>query len=168
MFADVPGWDGYRVSDDGKVWSGKSGVWRELSPQKVGVYRNYCKVSLCDGKGSIRQKYVHHLVLLSFVGPCPDGMEAIHENDVQQDNRLTNLSWGTHKRNCQLRRSNGKDRYGANLPQAKLSEEDVTWIRKNRPAVKLKDMAKKFGVSVPTISDAATGRTWKHLPNGDR
>lgn len=42
---------------------------------------------------------VHSLVLETFVGPCPVGMEALHDNDVRDDNRLSNLSWGTRSQN---------------------------------------------------------------------
>lgn len=42
---------------------------------------------------------VHRLVLLVFVGPCPDGMEACHGNDVPHDNRVENLRWDTRAAN---------------------------------------------------------------------
>lgn len=35
------------------------------------------------------------LVLETFVGPCPEGMKAIHINGDAEDNRLENLKWGT-------------------------------------------------------------------------
>lgn len=45
------------------------------------------------------RKPVHHLVLEAFVGPRPEGTEALHANDVGDDNRLVNLRWGTHSEN---------------------------------------------------------------------
>lgn len=50
---------------------------------------------------------MHRLVLLAFVGPCPDGMEACHANDIPTDNRLANLRWGTHADNMRDRIENG-------------------------------------------------------------
>lgn len=114
----VVGYEGlYEVSDRGDVRSlkrprktyltqhGKELVltWfegRVLSPSadKDG----YLKVSLSkNGKSKVFR--VHRLVLESFVGACPDGMECCHWNDVPDDNRLENLRWGTSA-------SNGKDK----------------------------------------------------------
>jgi hypothetical protein len=49
--------------------------------------------------GVARSRYVHHLVLEAFVGPCPPGMVACHWNDVPDDNRLSNLRWATKSEN---------------------------------------------------------------------
>jgi hypothetical protein len=46
---------------------------------------------------------VHRLVLLAFVGPCPDGLEGLHWDDDPANNRLSNLRWGTpgdNQRDC--------------------------------------------------------------------
>lgn len=51
---------------------------------------------------------VHRLVLLAFVGPCPPGMQALHENDVPDDNRLVNLRWGTPQENVADAFRNGR------------------------------------------------------------
>ena len=56
------------------------------------------RVSLtADRKKQTRK--VHRLVLEAFVGPCPDGMEGCHENDIAGDNRLDNLRWDTRRAN---------------------------------------------------------------------
>lgn len=36
---------------------------------------------------------VHRLVLETFVGPCPDGMECDHSDRNRRNNALTNLRW---------------------------------------------------------------------------
>lgn len=54
-------------------------------------------VSVALGRGQSRD--VHVLVLEAFVGPCPEGKEALHGNDVGNDNRLANLRWGTRSEN---------------------------------------------------------------------
>lgn len=57
------------------------------------------------GRGNGR--LVHRLVLLAFVGPCPDGKEALHRNDVPGDNWVGNLRWGTRAENIEDAFNNG-------------------------------------------------------------
>ncbi len=62
--------------------------------------QRYPQVSF--GKGGTRdRRYVHELVLTTFVGPRPDGMLVRHLNDIPTDNRLENLAWGTKSENQQ-------------------------------------------------------------------
>ncbi|WP_363316519.1 NUMOD4 motif-containing HNH endonuclease [uncultured Microbacterium sp.] len=49
--------------------------------------------------GAARKLYVHRIVLSAFVGPCPEGMEALHGPSGQGDPALSNLRWGTHAEN---------------------------------------------------------------------
>lgn len=42
---------------------------------------------------------VHRLVLETFVSACPEGQEARHLNGDKQDNRLSNLCWGSKSEN---------------------------------------------------------------------
>ncbi|GAC81679.1 HNH endonuclease [Gordonia malaquae] len=43
--------------------------------------------------------FVHRLVMETFVGPCPSGMEVRHLNGEPADNRLENLAYGTRSEN---------------------------------------------------------------------
>jgi len=67
---------------------------------------------------------VHKLVLLAFVGPCPDGMECCHNNGVASDNRIENLRWDTHFNNNVDRKKHGNYKtgkehhlYGTKMPE---------------------------------------------------
>lgn len=44
-----------------------------------------------------------------------------------------------------------------------LSEDAVREIRSNRGAVTYREMAKLYGVSVPTVYDVVHNRTWRHV-----
>lgn len=66
-------------------------------------------VSVSLGRGQSRD--VHVLVLEAFVGPCPDKHEALHSNDIPDDNRLTNLRWGTRSENIYDAIRNGRRTY---------------------------------------------------------
>lgn len=65
----------------------------------LGVDRDGYRRAVVHFNDGRRPVYVHRLVLEAFVGPCPDGMEACHNNGVQDDNRVENLRWDTHLSN---------------------------------------------------------------------
>ena len=102
-WTDIDGFkDMYRVSNQGRVMSlDRLDSWGRSIKGKIlrlsGGGR-YPMVGLCkDGK--ITHKRVHRLVLEAFEGPCPDGMEACHRNDIPTDNRIDNLYWGSPSEN---------------------------------------------------------------------
>lgn len=92
----VPGYEGlYEVSDRGLIRSVKRSP-RPLSPTPSG--KGYMKVTL--SRDGVRwDTYVHRLVLTAFVGPCPEGHEACHQDGVPANNALSNLRWGTSSDN---------------------------------------------------------------------
>lgn len=115
----VPGFEGwYEVSDLGKVRSVERWVTdtrgrrylyasRVLNPK---VRKNgYLEVPL-RRNGSVTYKRVHQLVLLAFVGPCPEGMEVRHKDRTRANCRLDNLHYGTHLENMADRANHGTHR----------------------------------------------------------
>lgn len=104
----IPGYEGlYEVSDHGgvrsldRVVAMKNGRRKTLRGQARKLQRlpnGYLTVRLGKGGESV-QFYVHRLVLLTFVGDCPRGMETCHNNGVRDDNRLENLRWDTKSAN---------------------------------------------------------------------
>lgn len=100
----VIGTDGwYEVSDFGQVRSlrtlvnGSSTVLKQIP--HGGKHKQYRGVCITYPDGKVKLKLVHHLVLEAFVGPCPAGMQALHDDDVPHNNHRTNLRWGTPKQN---------------------------------------------------------------------
>lgn len=87
---DVPGWDGYMVSDQGRVASILDG-----HTEKTTGYR---QVTL-GGRRRKKTFRLHSLVLQTFVGPRPHGCGGLHNNGDPGDNRLANLRWGTQGEN---------------------------------------------------------------------
>lgn len=106
----VVGYEGsYEVSDHGNVRSVDRCVMRSNGvPQTIrarilkGIVADpeagYVEVTLYHNGTGIK-RHIHRLVLETFVGPCPPGMEALHANDMPADNRKTNLRWGTKTEN---------------------------------------------------------------------
>lgn len=73
--------------------------------------------------------FIHRLVLLVFIGPCPKKMEARHLNDIKTDNRLKNLKWGTRKQNIADAFRNGISMCGKGI---KRSKETCEQCRQSR------------------------------------
>ena len=115
---DIPRWEGlYQVSDQGRVRSldrivpGRSGPTRYkgkvLKAALTGNGKGYPWVSLVmTGAGRKENWYVHDLVLLTFVGSKPPGLEVCHENAVKTDARLRNLRYDTRSANARDRWAN--------------------------------------------------------------
>jgi hypothetical protein len=94
-------------------------------------------------------------------------MECRHFPDRDpSNNRLENLSWGTHKQNEADKQHHGTRTVlrGEKNGRAKLTEDDVTWIRlMHNSGWTLKEIAARYGVHFGTIHLISTGKRWKHL-----
>jgi hypothetical protein len=143
----------YWVTDQGRVISGARG-----EPQLATVHEK-ANGYLYVGLGQSKREYVHRLVLLAFVGDPESGEECRHLNGDRTDNRLTNLEWGTRKRN-----NLDKRRHGTN--GGVLNEKGVLKMRELYWTTELSqyDLAKMFGCSQPQVSKVIRGEDWDHLP----
>lgn len=147
----------YRFGSDGSVWSRKYGNWRRLKPAKQS--RGYWTVRL-NG----RSEAVHRLILEAFVGPCPIGMEACH-NDGNKDNNVpSNLRWDTSKNNHADRHGHGTGQIGERSPNAKLNEVEVLEIlRKAEARESHVSIAREFHVSPRHVGLIVSRKLWRHL-----
>jgi hypothetical protein len=165
---------GYRVGDDGSVWTcliakhelkvkGKGvnwvpeGPWRRM--RQTPHRDNHLHVFI---RGRNRQ--VHHLVLEAFVGPCPPGMESRHLNGNPADNRLANLAWGTHKENIADAIERGTRPRGRRPVRAKVTENLVRVIRiaRNEGWSQVK-IAKRLNVAWITVHRILKDEAWRHV-----
>lgn len=178
-YRDIPGFPGYRVGDDGSVWSCRSyrslgigkgsvavlvDVWHRLKPGRIDKY-NHLQVGLCkDGKR--HNCFVHKLVLIAFVGPRPHGMECCHGDGDPTNNAITNLRWDTKVANMADRDRHGRAPRGLRNPRAmaKLSDADVVDVRLRRAAGEsCVSIARSKNVDPSTISLAARRLTFQHI-----
>lgn len=119
VFRPIPGWEGhYEVSNKGRVKSlrrtvphGRSGtitkserIMRPASHKSSG--HEYVNLKF---DGHKERRYVHELVLTTFVGERPKGYECRHLNDDPHNNALENLAWGTRSENGLDRTRNGRN-----------------------------------------------------------
>ena len=160
----------YVVSDHGNVKRVAPGqrtqVGRVLKPQKLPSSGHRWVTLSIYGVKSYR--FVHRLVMESFVGPRPNRYDINHEDGNPSNNRLSNLKYMTHADNIRhavevLGRNMG--RRGEDHHSAKLTEKKVKLIRKlqKEKRVSLMQLAVLIGVTKMTISDIVHRRTWKHI-----
>ncbi len=163
QYKAISGFDDYKVGDDGSIWSSKTNSeWRSLKCYKSSY--GYLLASLRKNKETFRIQ-VHRVVLMEFVGPCPEGMECRHLNGIKHDNRLSNLMWGTRRENLLDRaRLNQGDGFGDAHYCAILTCEIVTECRKSaRNGRFVTDLAHEYGVGYKTMLEAVKGYSWKHV-----
>lgn len=156
----IPNFPNYAVTKDGKIWSKKGkGKWLSLC-----VDRGYLKVDLCEnGKRYLRR--VHCLVLITYVGKCPKGMECRHLDGNRQNNKLSNLKWGTSCENSMDAAKHGTRIKGEGVHTAKLTEQKVRLIIDfyYENVYTLTELAKCFNVTRACIANIVYKRNWKHL-----
>jgi hypothetical protein len=78
-----------------------------MSPNAVGR-SGYLRVTLCR-PATKKAVLVHHLVLIAFVGPRPEGFDGCHNDGNPANNCLDNLRWDTPSGNMRDKRKHGTD-----------------------------------------------------------
>lgn len=173
-YRDIPGHPGYRVGDDGSVWScikltyvkGRRGSlsvigteWKPMATFPLGK-SGHLAVRLRGGK----LHYVHKLVLWAFVGPRPAGLQACHFPDRDPaNNRPENLRWDTPKANAADRVKHGTNNNGEQHNLAKLTDNIVRTIRAEYAEGKLtqKQLGEKYGVHESSVCQLVKRVTWR-------
>jgi hypothetical protein len=167
-YRPIEGFMGYRVGNDGSVWScwKRNGRhprylcddWKRLKPTPDGD--GYLAVPLYCGGKPYRRK-VHLLVLVAFRSERPDGLEGCHDNGDVTNCCLSNLRWDTHSSNIRDRLRHGTDSRGEKNGNARLKKSMVLAIkaaiaRGERQA----DIAAQFQIATSTVSSIKCGRLW--------
>lgn len=103
-FKEIPGYPGYSVTTDGRVWSHPkfrgaikhSGKWLTPHTIKGGYLR--VRLSVHDRKRVV----VHRLVAMAFI-PNPDNLpEVDHIDGNKANNDVSNLRWVSKQQNQKL------------------------------------------------------------------
>lgn len=157
----IPGFVGYYISKSGGVWSDKSEKW--LVPIHCNRW-GHLRISLYR-EGQEYKTLIHRLVLETFIGPCPSGMEACHNNGNSGDNRLGNLRWDTRSNNIvdAIKHGTWFNTDKKNHRGAILNRLQVRVIRRLLEFERLKqrEIANIFAVSQRAISDIKNNKKWR-------
>ena len=149
----IPSWPGYQASTSGQIRSRRTD--KVLSTATKKGKHPYQRVHL-SSNGKAKYVLVHRLILETFIGPCPDGLQALHLDDNPRNNQIENLKWGTAKEN-----HSSINRKGSSNGRSKLTEAQVIAIRQSSKSHA--DEARCHGVSDTTIQNIRNLRLWNHL-----
>lgn len=150
----IPGFPTYAITTDGRAKNVKTGKW--LRPFLISGRKTYGLYVKGDGRRA-RYRSAARLVLETFVGPCPPGMECCHKNDDRQDDWLENLYWGTHRENILDAVKNDKRGSALNVMQVRVIHHLL-----NSGELTYAAISRIFGLSVYNglVSNIARGKTW--------
>lgn len=137
---EIDGFDCYKVSPLGIVFSEKSGKLKKLS--QTNTKDGYKKVKLINNYGHVKGVLVHRIVAIVFLQNPLNKETVNHINGIKEDNRVENLEWATRKEQMdhiwahpEMEKSRQAIRDSASIrswdkhPSSKLSNKQTEEIR---------------------------------------
>lgn len=157
---DVIGYKGlYEVSSHGRVRSVRTR--KAMAGCSIGRGYSGCHLSKNDEKQTCT---FHALVARAFLGKRPSGKEVNHKDGNKDNNHVSNLEYVTHKENVRHAASSGLMCSGERIPWAKLTWDNVRYIRANEGIITGYKLAKMFGVTDGCIYQILKRKTWVKEP----
>lgn len=144
----------YLIKENGEIINKRNK--KMLKPQLNG--KGYLRVHI-GGK----RHFVHRLVAETFISNPNNYPQVNHKNGIKTDNRVENLEWCTNLRNRKHAIENDLQLKGENCSWAKLTNEDVLFIRNNKENYTKAEFSKMFNVSISSIKDVLYSKTWKNV-----
>ena len=160
IWKPIPGYEGlYDASNLGFIrsWMAFGGGLTSV-PRLLALRQNkgnrYKKASLRKN-GMVKNIKIHRLVLEAFVGPCPEGMEACHNDGNPMNNQLCNLRWDTHSSNMIDASNHGK---------RKATKKQVLEIKKSlKEGARVCDVARGCGLTYGMVYAIKIKHSWGWL-----
>jgi predicted XRE-type DNA-binding protein len=174
MIKPIPNFPGYFADTDGNIWTGikigrrtRTNTGAPIRKLKPGLDNyGYLIVRLYYEKKP-RTRTVHQLILETFIGPRPSGMECCHKKGIKLDNRLSQLRWDTRSNNAKDRFKHGTmpNQKGEKNNHATLNSSQVIEIKRllKEKQLNQREISEMFNVTQATISCIKTGKTWTHI-----
>lgn len=128
-------------------------------PDHLGYYR----VDMTINGRRVHRK-LHRIIAEAYHGPSD--LEVNHKDGVKANNAPSNLEYVTSSENKIHAFRLGLRRVivGDDLHNSKLSAEQVLEVRRQKESGRrVGEIAAEFRVSISTIYDAVSGRTWSHV-----
>ena len=134
---------------------------------------NWTKYVMPEGYGQIQEQNYHGKIAkvtrahrvswMLYRGKIPKGLWVLHKCDNPRCVNPDHLFLGTHQDNMDDMARKGRRviQYGEKANRAKLTEEDVLEIRKDKRSYH--KIAQDYGVGDTTIRMAKIRKTWTHI-----
>ena len=156
----------FEVSNNGQIRNALTKKIYKLFLNKYGYFQ------VCVSLGSTKNKKtfkIHKAVAETFISN-PDNKETVnHIDGNKQNNSVDNLEWATYSENSQHAHRTGLVNHpcGVNSSSAKLTQEDIIYIRKNYIPYDCeygtRALGRKFNVDHETIRDVIKNNTYKNI-----
>lgn len=161
---NIPGYKGYFCSTRGRVFKKRfkvdDSLWVELKPQML----HDRKAVFMNNENGGKLVKTYRLVLLSYVGPCPEGMIACHNDGDVNNNHFSNLRWDTHKNNTLDRKKHNTYIFGENAWNASFKNSMVREIIEMRAnKISVKEISKKLSIKEQAVRGVLSGNFWKKI-----
>ena len=165
IWESVIGWKGlYAVSSLGRIRSierktvHKNGFVQTIKEKILSgtIAKNGYRYVDLRKPGMRKNAQVHRLVMLAFIGKCPDGHEARHKDGNRLNNCVSNLKYGTRQDNVDDTKRHGKIPAGDNHWNVKIPDSEIYKIRRSREAISV--LAERYGATWTTIYDIKNRR----------
>lgn len=153
MWKELDNYNGnYFISDEGDIKNRQGLV---LKPAKQS--KGYLSVVLSFNDKRVTQ-LVHRLVAQHFI-PNPLNLPQVnHKDGVKTNNNKDNLEWTNSSDNLKHAYSIGiKSAKGDKNSNSKLTEEQVSEIRRRKKSESLKDLAQEYNISYDYIRKISCG-----------
>lgn len=153
----IPSFPLYSAGDDGHIYrNGKRLKSRDNGHGYLHVFLRK------DGKTHTR--YVHRMVCEAYRGPCPDGWQCRHRDNVRSHNEPDNVEWATRKDNESDKVKFGTINRGERASHSVLTEDMVSIARvRAGNGERIDHLAAELCVNPGTLGDAITGKRWDWL-----
>jgi len=161
VWKEVPGYSRYQVSNLGNM---KSFCYGRETPLTPGVTRKRRHVDIWSDERKNKEMFVYNVVLMTFVGPCPKGMQACHYDGNSMNDRLDNLRWDTPKNNKKDNFRLGIEGFGEKAGRSKLTNSQAKSIQNEyHNGTKVKNLMGKYGLCKTAIWRIIKGVTYKEI-----
>jgi hypothetical protein len=124
--------------------------------------QGYRAISHPIGGGRYGRIYIHRAVCELFVGEPPSAGLVVRHLDCNKDNnRASNLAWGTHAENALDGVRNGRIRKGPDSPNTSVSPNEALSMRLMRNnGYTYREIGEAFGVSRMTATRIVNHKEW--------
>lgn len=158
--------DRFEVSTDGQIRNSKTQKIYKTFVNKNG-YEQICVSLGCQNKKKVFK--IHKAIAETFISNPENKPEVNHKDGNKLNNNVFNLEWMTSSENTRHAYDNGlaNARRGTDNPWAKLTEEDVRYIREHYipydSVYGARALGRKFGVNKNSIVAIANGKAYVNV-----